>query len=171
MQNKKKSRLPLWRRKANYVLRELVRAWHGLPYDTAVLWGLGYAFEDILRTFAKENDLDFSQLELWFELAWSEFAKNLGERVFTALDRRKYIEVLVLVFPKPKLMLCGKFVYSKVIRSIMLLSSMLFLREVGKKPSITRFTYAKWPLRYYESLDVVALDSFEILYIREKYGI
>jgi hypothetical protein len=158
----KRSATPLWRRKANYVLRELVRAWHGLPYDSAVMWGLRYAFEDILHTFAKENALPIPKLFFWFERFWEKYSGYLGERVFTALDRSKLMDIMLRGFPDKRADLCKSFLYDQSVYGIMHLASVLFLWECGKGNRVLCYKRAKWPLEYYESLEVSPLDSFVI---------
>ena len=158
----KRIQTPLWRLKANYVLRELVRAWHGRPYDSAVIWGLEYAFEDILCTFAKENDLDMPKLFFWFERFWEKYSGYLGERVFTGFDRAKLVDVLLRGFPSGRAELCKSFFYDQSIYGIMHLASVLFLWERGRGERVRCYKRWKWPLGYYESLEVAPLDSFVI---------
>jgi hypothetical protein len=169
-QSPKRSDTPLWRRKANYVLRELVRAWHGLPYDTAVMWGLGYAFADILHTFAKEHDLPIPKLFFWFDRFWEEFAKYLGQRIFTPADSIKLLDIMLHGFPYSKADLCRKLIYDQSIYGIMHLSSVLFLWETGQGNRTSYPSRAKWSLQYYESLPVAPLDSFTIWYVKRTYG-
>jgi hypothetical protein len=162
----KRNQTPLWRRKANYVLRELVRAWHGRPYDSAVIWGLRYAFEDILCTFAKENDLPIPKLFFWFDRFWEKYSGYLGERVFTALDRSKLMDVLLRGFPSQRSELCKTFLYDQSVYGIMHLASVLFLWESGKGNRVLCYKRGKWPLGYYESLEVAPLDSFIIWQVK-----
>ena len=169
-QSPKRSDTPLWRLKANYVLRELVRAWHGRPYDSAVMWGLRYAFEDILHTFAKENDLPIPKLFFWFERFWEKYSGYLGEKVFTALDRSKLMEVILRGFPSSRTELCKSFFYDQSVYGIMHLYSVLFLWEVGRGNRVLCYKREKWPLGYYESLPVASLDSFTIWYVKRAYG-
>jgi hypothetical protein len=157
---------PLWRRKANYVLRELVRAWHGKPYDAAVMWGLRFAFEDILHTFAKENNLPIPKLFFWFERFWERYSAYLGERVFTALDRSNLLDILLRGFPSSRVELCKIFLYDQSVYGIMHLASVLFLWESGKGDRVLCYKRDKWPLGYYESLEVAPLDSFIICELR-----
>jgi hypothetical protein len=166
----KGSQLPLWRRKANYVLRELVRAWHGKPYDTAVMWGFRYALDDILHTFAKENDLPSPKLFFWFERFWGKYSGYLGERVFTALDRTKLVDILLRGFPASRPDLCKSFLYDQSVYGIMHLYSVLFLWESGKGHRVLCYKREKWPLEYYESLEVAPLDSFIILEVKRLLG-
>jgi len=165
-QSPKRSDTPLWRRKANYVLRELVRAWHGLPYDTAVMWGFRYALDDILHTFAKENDLPIPKLFFWFERFWEKYSGYLGERVFTALDRSKLMDILLRGFPLSQAELCKSFFYDQSVYGIMHLYSVLFLWEVGRGNRVLCYKRDKWPLGYYESLEVAPLDSFVIWQVK-----
>ena len=165
-QSPKRSETPLWRRKANYVIRELVRAWHGLPYDTAVMWGFRYALDDILHTFAKENDLPIPKLFFWFERFWEKYSGYLGERVFTALDRSKLMEVMLRGFPSSRPELCKSFFYDQSVYGIMHLYSVLFLWEVGRGDRVLCYKREKWPLGYYESLEVAPLDSFVIWQVK-----
>jgi len=165
-QSPKRSETPLWRLKANYVLRELVRAWHGRPYDSAVMWGLRYAFEDILHTFAKEHDLPIPKLFFWFERFWEKYSGYLGERVFTALDRSKLMEVILRGFPSSRTELCKSFFYDQSVYGIMHLYSVLFLWEVGRGDRVLCYKREKWPLGYYESLEVAPLDSFVIWQVK-----
>jgi len=169
-QSPKTSDTPLWRRKANYVLRELVRAWHGLPYDTAVMWGFRYAIDDILHTFAKENALPIPKLFFWFERFWEKYSGYLGEKVFTALDRSNLMEVMLRGFPSSRTDLCKSFFYDQSVYGIMHLYSVLFLWEVGRGDRVLCYKREKWPLGYYESLDVAPLDSFTIWYVKRAYG-
>ena len=169
-QSPKRSDTPLWRRKANYVLRELVRAWHGLPYDTAVMWGFRYALDDILHTFAKENDLPIPKLFFWFERFWEKYSGYLGERVFTALDRSKLMDIMLRGFPHSRAELCKSFFYDQSVYGIMHLYSVLFLWEVGRGNRVLCYKRKKWPLGYYESLPVAPLDSFTIWYVKRAYG-
>jgi len=162
-QSPKRGDTPLWRRKANYVLRELVRAWHGLPYDTAVIWGLRYAFEDILHTFAKENDLPIPKLLFWFEHFWQRFSGYLVERVFSASDRVELMDIMLQGFPPSRAGLCKSFFHDPSIYGIMRISSMIFLRAMGKKVPMSKYGRWKWDLRKYENLEVASLDSFVIL--------
>jgi len=165
-QSPKRSEPPLWRRKANYVLRELVRAWHGLPYDTAVMWGFRYALDDILHTFAKENALPIPKLFFWFERFWEKYSGYLGERVFTALDRSKLMEIMLRGFPSSRPELCKSFFYDQSVYGIMHLYSVLFLWEVGRGDRVLCYKREKWPLGYYESLEVAPLDSFVIWQVK-----
>ena len=165
-QSPKRSETPLWRRKANYVLRELVRAWHGWPYDSAVMWGLGYAFEDILHTFAKENDLPIPKLFFWFDRFWEKYSGYLGERVFTALDRSILVDIMLRGVPSPLTELCKSFFYDQSVYGILHLASVLFLWESGKGNRVLCYKRAKWPLEYYESLEVAPLDSFIIWQVK-----
>jgi hypothetical protein len=169
-QSPKRSDTPLWRLKANYVLRELVRAWHGRPYDSAVMWGVRYALNDILHTFAKENDLPIPKLFFWFERFWEKYSGYLGERVFTALDRSKLMEVMLRGFPSSRPELCKSFFYDQSVYGIMHLYSVLFLWEVGRGNRVLCYKREKWPLGYYESLPVAPLDSFTIWYVKRAYG-
>jgi hypothetical protein len=162
----KRTQTPLWRRKANYVLRELVRAWHGLPYDTAVMWGFRYALDDVLHTFAKENDLPSPKLFFWFERFWEKYSDYLGERVFTALDRTKLVDILLRGFPDSRSDLCKIFLYDQSVYGIMHLYSVLFLWENGKGHRVLCYKREKWPLEYYESLEVAPLDSFIIWQVK-----
>jgi hypothetical protein len=162
----KGTQTPLWRRKANYVLRELVRAWHGLPYDTAVMWGFRYALDDILHTFAKENDLPIPKLFFWFERFWEKYSGYLGERVFSALDRTKLVNILLRGFPASRPDLCKSLLYDQSVYGIMHLYSVLFLWENGKGHRVLCYKREKWPLGYYESLEVAPLDSFIIWQVK-----
>jgi len=162
----KENPTPLWRRKANYVLRELVRLWHGRPYDSAVMWGLRFAFEDILHTFAKENDLPSPKLFFWFERFWGKYSGYLGERVFTGIDRTKLVDVLLRGLPSARAELCKVFLYDQSIYGIMHLASVLFLWESGRGERVKCYKWWKWPLEYYESLEVAPLDSFVIWQVK-----
>jgi hypothetical protein len=162
----KRTQPPLWRRKANYVLRELVRAWYGKPYDTAVMWGFRYAVNDILYTFAKENDLPISKLFFWFERFWEKYSGYLGERVFTALDRTKLVNLLLRDFPASRSDLCKSLFYDQSVYGMMHLYSVLFLWESGKGHRVLCYKREKWPLGYYESLEVAPLDSFAIWQVK-----
>jgi hypothetical protein len=166
----KRTQTPLWRRKANYVLRELVRAWHGKLYDTTVMWGIRHAMEDILHTFATENGLPVPKLFFWFERFWGKYSSYLGERVFTALDRSMLVDVLLRGFPASQVELCKSFLYDQSIYGIMHLASVLFLWESGKGNRVLCYKRHKWPLEYYESLEVAPLDSFVILEVKRLLG-
>jgi hypothetical protein len=165
----KKDQQPLWRRKANYMLRELVRAGHGLPYDTAVIWGLNYALADILHTFAKENDLPVPKLIFWFDRFWEEFSKDLGERILTIADSMKLADILLSGFPPDKMDVGRRFVRSESICSMIHLASILFLSENRPGALLAYFSSMKWPLAYYEALDVAPLDSFTIWYVKRVH--
>ena len=160
-------RPPLWRLKANYVLRELVRALHGRPHDTAVMWGLEYALADILHTFAKENALPIPKLVFWYGRFWAEFSRYLGERLFTPADSGKFLDVLRLGFPPSKADLCEGFLYDPVIYCILHLASVMAL--LGQEGAATVVAEG-WPLRYYEALPIAPLDSFTIWYMKRVHG-
>jgi hypothetical protein len=166
----KRSQTPLWRRKANYVLRELVRAWHGLPYDTAVVWGFRFALDDIVHTFAKERRLIFPQICFWFNQAWREVADCFGKRAFTIQDWEKFKSILIQSTPPKRPWVCGELIGDEGFEEVLFLASRLYLHEDG----YMAVEYGDYRLRHclahYESLEVAPLDSFTIWYVKRAYG-
>lgn len=166
----KRSQHPLWRRKANYVLRELVRAWHGLPHDTGVIWGFRFAVDDIIHTFAKENCLNFPKLCFWFNQAWREVAECFGRRAFTTQDWQKFQAILHQVAP-----LNGQWIGEELLRDegfmeVLFLASRLYLREDGYLAKEYGDYRLRHSLAHYEGLEVAPLDSFTIWYVKRVYG-
>jgi len=166
----KGSQLPFWRRKANYVLRELVRAWHGLPYDTAVIWGFRFALDDIIHTFAKENRLNFPKLCFWFNQAWRGVAECFGKRALTIQDWQSFKAFLSHVDSLQRPEVCMELVSDEAIEEMLFLASRLYLREDGYMAKEFGDYHLKHCLAYYETLEVAPLDSFSIWYIKRVYG-
>jgi len=90
----------------------------------------------------------------------------LGERVFTALDRSKLMDILLRGFPDSRAELCKSFLYDQSVYGIMHLASVLFLWECGKGNRVLCYKREKWPLGYYESVEVAPLDSFVIWMVK-----
>jgi hypothetical protein len=166
----KRSKTPLWRRKANYVLRELVRAWHGLPYDTAVIWGFRFALDDIVHTFAKENRLNFPKLCYWFNQAWREVAECFGKRALTIQDWQKFKIILSQSAPAGEPWKYAELIGDECIEEVLFLASRLYLREDGYMAKEFGDYCLRHCLAYYEALEVAPLESFTIWYVKRKYG-
>ncbi len=166
----KKTQTPLWRRKANYVLRELVRAWHGRPYDTAVMWGFRFALDDIVHTFAKENRLNFPKLFYWFDLARKEVAECFGQRVFSVQDWDKFRSILIRSDSENRPWVCTQLTSDASFEEILFLASRLFLQEKGYTAKQFGDYRPRYSLAYYESLEVAPLDSFTIWFVKRVYG-
>jgi hypothetical protein len=167
----KRNDTPLWRHKANYVLRELVRAWHGLPYDTAVIWGFRYALDDILHTYAKQKRLNFPKLCFWFNQAWQEVSECFEKRAFTIQDWEKFKSYLYHAAPPARPWACGELLREDwALEEILFLSSRLFLRENGYTAMEFGDYHLRHCLAHYESLDVALLDSFTIWYVKRTHG-
>ena len=166
----KRSETPLWRLKANYVLRELVRAWHGLPYDTAVIWGFRFALDDILHTYAKQKRLNFPKLHFWFNQAWREVSECFGKRAFTIQDWEKFSSMLRNNALPSSRSLSSEILLDWRFREILFLASRLYLREDGYMAKVFGDYCLRHCLAYYESLEVAPLDSFTIWYVKRKYG-
>jgi len=166
----KRSQTPLWRLKANYVLRELVRAWHGLPYDTAVIWGFRFALDDILHTYAKQKRLNFPKLCFWLNQAWREVAECFGKRAFTIQDWEKLKAILIQGAPLKKPWMCGELIRDEGFEEILFLASRLYLREDGRLAKEFGDYRLRHCLAHYESLEVAPLESFTIWYVKRVYG-
>jgi len=166
----KRIQTPLWRLKANYVLRELVRAWHGLPYDTAVIWGFRFALDDILHTYAKQKRLNFPKLHFWFNQAWREVSECFEKRAFTIQDWQKFKTFLSHGAPANTPWKCGELIRDEGFEEMLFLASRLYLREAGYMAVQFGDYCLKHCLAYYESLDVAPLDSFTIWYVKREYG-
>jgi len=169
-QSPKRSDTPLWRRKVNYVLRELVRAWHGLPYDTAVMWGFRYALDDILHTYAKEKRLNFPKLFFWFNQAWREVLECFGKRAFTIQDWEKFSSLLRNNALPSSRSLSSEILLDWRFREILFLASRLYLREEGRLAKEFGDYELRCSLAHYETLEVAPLDSFTIWYVKHFYG-
>jgi hypothetical protein len=166
----KRSATPLWRRKANYVLRELVRAWHGLPYDTAVIWGFRYALDDILHTYAKEKRLNFPKLCFWFNQAWQEVSECFGKRAFTNQEWEKLSSMLRdNAFPNSRFQSL-EILLDWRLREILFLASRLYLRADNRLAKEFGDYQLRCSLAHYETLEVAPLDSFTIWYMKRTYG-
>jgi len=166
----KRSKTPLWRRKANYMLRELVRAWHGMPYDTAVLWGFRFALDDIVHTFAKENRLNFPKLCFWFNQAWGEVAECFGKRALTIQDWQNFKTFLSRGGSNQEAQAGIELVRDEGIEEVLFLASRLYLREDGYMAKEFGDYCLRHCLAYYEALEVASLESFTIWYVKRKYG-
>jgi hypothetical protein len=166
----KRSKTPLWRRKANYVLRELVRAWHGLPYDAAVLWGFRFALDDIVYTFAKENRLNFPKLFFWFNQAWGEVAECFGKRALTIQDWQNFKAILVQGSSNTNPWVCMELIRDEGIEEVLFLASRLYLREDGYMAKVFGDYCPRHCLAYYEALEVAPLESFTFWYVKHNYG-
>jgi len=166
----KRSETPLWRRKANYVLRELVRAWHGLPYDTAVIWGFRHALDDILHTYAKEKRLNFPKLFFWFNQAWREVLECFGKRAFTIQDWEKFSSMLRNNALPSSRSLSSEILLDWRLREILFLASRLYLREAGRLAKEFGDYELRCNLAHYETLEAAPLDSFTIWYVKHTYG-
>jgi hypothetical protein len=162
----KRSKTPLWRRKANYVLRELVRAWHGLPYDTAVIWGFRFALDDIAHTFAKENGLNFPKLSFWFNQGWRAVSDCFGRRALTLEDWQNFVAIL----SQGKPLVFEELLGDEVFEEILFLASRLYLREDGYPAKDFGDYRLRHSFAHYESLEVAPLDSFTIWYVKRVYG-
>ena len=166
----KRSETPLWRRKANYVLRELVRAWHGLPYDTAVIWGFRYAIDDILHTYAKQKRLNFPKLHFWFNQAWREVSECFEKRAFTIQDWQNFKTFLSHGAPANTPWKCGELIRDESFEEVLFLASRVYLREAGYMAVQFGDYSLKHCLAHYETLEVAPLDSFTIWYVKRAYG-
>jgi hypothetical protein len=166
----KRSQMPSWRRKTNYVLRELVRAWHGLPYDTTVVWGFRFALDDIVHTFAKERGLNFPKLSFWFNQAWREVADCFGRRAFTIQDWEKFKSILCQS-PSPECSwICGDLIGDEGFVEVLFLASRLYMRDEGYMAAEYGDYHLRHCLAHYECLEVAPLDSFTIWYVKREYG-
>jgi hypothetical protein len=165
-----RSKTPLWRMKANYVLRELVRAWHGLPYDTAVIWGFRFALDDIAQTFAKENRLNFPKLCFWFNQAWNEVSECFGKRAFRVEDWQNFRHILIQGLPHGGTLPYAELIEDEHIGEVLFLASRLYLREDGYMAREFGDYRLRHCLAYYEALEVAPLDSFTIWYVKRTYG-
>ena len=80
------------------------------------------------------------------------------------------MEIMLRGFPSSRPELCKSFFYDQSVYGIMHLYSVLFLWEVGRGDRVLCYKREKWPLGYYESLEVAPLDSFTIWYVKRAYG-
>jgi hypothetical protein len=152
-----KRKLPKWRLKANWLLRELARIWYGKAEAYPLFEGENFieAFTDVLiQAFV---DLYDAEDEAWYgaEYAIEALSDNGVQPIFYLTQASKAREVLIQAIirlhRKP-------FLYEKAMRRILWLAHEIEMRlKAGQKPPYKPLKRLR-DLSYYESLPVLPID-------------